>query len=78
MAYYAIKAEANGLIDEAQRDGFIGHATGFVDLEAEMLLSCVIAKYRLRARPGNPKDNEFERGVVREILRERAAAGYEI
>ena len=50
VAYYAIKAEASGLIDKSQRDSFISNAAGFVDLNAETLLDCAIAKYALRAR----------------------------
>lgn len=45
VAYYAIKAEANGLLNKNQRDHFIRHAAGFVDLDAETLLACAIAKY---------------------------------
>lgn len=69
VAYYAIKAGANGMMDQAQRDAFIGHAAGFVDLDAETLLDCAIAKYNLRARPGNPKDDAAERAAVGRALK---------
>jgi hypothetical protein len=68
VAYYAIKAEANGLLDEALRDKIIYFSAGFVNLQLERLLDCAIAKYALRARPGNPKDDEAERAAVRQLL----------
>ncbi|KKL04782.1 hypothetical protein LCGC14_2612610 [marine sediment metagenome] len=68
VGYYAIKAESNGLMNEAQRDKFIRYAADFVDLEPEMLLDCAIAKYELRAIPGNPKDDAASRKAVALVL----------
>jgi hypothetical protein len=68
IAYYAIKAESSGICDESQRDKFIEYAAGFVGLVPTLLLDCAIAKYALRARPGNPKDDERERAAVAAVL----------
>ncbi len=69
VAYYAIKAKANGLINKNQRDSFIHHAASFVGLEPEILLDCAITKYRLRATPGNPKNDAAEREAVALVLK---------
>ena len=76
VGYYAIKAESNDLLNESQRDNFIRNAAGFVDLEPEMLLDCAIAKYELRARPGNPKDDTAERRAVAALLLRDLARQY--
>lgn len=41
-----------------------------IKAEVNTLLDCAIAKYRLCARPGNPKDDGKERAAVRAILEE--------
>ena len=56
VAYYAIKA-----IHEA------AYAAG---LTVEQALAVCEAKYRLRARPGNPKDDAAERAAVLAVLGE--------
>jgi phosphoribosyl-ATP pyrophosphohydrolase len=50
VAYYAIKA--------------IHEAASAAGLTVEQALVVCEAKYRLRARPGNPKDDEAERAAV--------------
>lgn len=69
VAYYVIKAEANGLLNESRRDSFIRHAAGFVGLDSGLLLDCALAKYWLRAVPGNPKDDGAERAAVAQVLK---------
>jgi hypothetical protein len=67
--YYAIKACANGLVRETWRDGFIETTAGAVGVSASALLDCAIAKYTLRARPGNPKDPGAERAAIGRVAR---------
>lgn len=67
-AYYAIKAERNKLIDPARRDQLIEEAAWEVGLTVDQVLAVCEAKYRLRARPGNPKDDAAERVAVRGVL----------
>ena len=56
VAYYAIKA--------------IHEAASAAGLTVEQALAVCEAKYRLRARPGNPKDDEAERAAVLAALGE--------
>ena len=56
VAYYAIKA--------------IHEAASAAGLTVEQALAVCEAKYRLRARPGNPKDDEAERAAVLAVLGE--------
>jgi len=68
-AYYAIKAWHNGLVDEAQREAMIKAAADTVGVTPWLVMKAAIAKYTLRARPGNPKDKVAERMAASELLK---------
>lgn len=56
MAYYAIKV--------------IHLAASWLDLDVDTALQLAVAKYALRARPGNPKDDGAERAACLAVLQE--------
>jgi len=64
VAYYAVKAWATGLAGERERDRVIAAAARVVRLTPAAVLTFAIAKFSLRARPGNPKDDIAERAAV--------------
>ena len=53
VAYYACKA--------------VQYAASLVNLTVADVMSAACAKYALRARPGNPKDDAAERAAVEEL-----------
>lgn len=68
-AYYAIKARKNGLVNEIRLKTMLLFIAGKSGLSLPLLLDACIAKYRLRAIPGNPKNDTAEREAVAEIFR---------
>lgn len=69
VAYYAAKAYHNGLLtfNEALAEVVaVAHAVGLSVMD---VLRIAEIKYTLRARPGNPKDDQAERQAI-------ASAGY--
>ena len=68
VAYYAAKALANGLLDEAQAEDAVREAAQAAGLDVQTVFAVAVAKYQLRARPGNPKDDEAERAAAKRVL----------
>lgn len=65
--YYAAKACWNRQISETERDQEIDQAARLAGVSEAVLLRAVMAKYSLRAIPGNPKDDRAERLAVAEV-----------
>ena len=57
VAYYACKA--------------VQYAASLVNLSVAEVLDAAHAKYTLRARPGNPKDDTAERAAVKKLFERR-------
>lgn len=68
--YYLVKAEDNGLISSNEAKWKLRHrvlpTARFFTMD-QVVAAC-IAKYTLRARPGNPKDDDAERAAVETIV----------
>lgn len=69
VMYYAHKAAHNGLCSERERDQAITVAARSVILTVDQLEQALVAKYGLRALPGNPKDDAKERVAVLSALK---------
>lgn len=68
VMYYAHKAYCNGLIAVDGRDGLIGDACREVGFDSHAVECALLAKYKLRAQPGNPKNDFAERAAVKSSL----------
>ncbi len=68
VAYYAAKSLANNLITQAQAEAAVTEAAQAVGLDVDQVLRVAVAKYLLRSRPNNPKDDATERAVARHVL----------
>lgn len=66
--YYAYKAIYNNLWNQSElnkKTACVYSTSGFTPAQVER---AAIAKYTLRARPGNPKNDAEERSAVRRML----------
>lgn len=70
VCYYAIKAEATSLIEKSIMMSWLECMSALTHVPQPVLLDCCIAKYRLRAIPGNPKNPGEERIAVAAVLHE--------
>ncbi len=66
--YYAAKAYFNGMLGEVKLYDIVGDWAMLVELPLDVLLDCAIAKFALRAVPGNSKDDAAEREAVRAVV----------
>lgn len=66
--YYPLKAEVNGLLTPDDRQKITRNVAKLVKMDVDLLLDVALAKYALRARPGNPKDKPAEREAVERVL----------
>jgi len=66
--YYATKAHYNRLITDRERDRFIEEAASSFGCTVEIAHDLCVAKFALRAQPGNPKDDSAERAAVARVL----------
>lgn len=64
VAYYAAKAMHNNLITRTYSDMRLARVAELVGLSPADVVRVAVAKYGLRARPGNPKDDTAERAAV--------------
>ena len=62
--YYITKAEHVGLISTAAATREFFSMAVSTPFQIETIRAAAIAKYTLRARPGNPKDDAAERAAV--------------
>jgi len=67
--YYAVKALANGYVPEVYPLNEAVECALELELPPYTVLEAAVRKYRLRARPGNPKDDAAERAAVADLLR---------
>lgn len=66
--YYLAKSLYNGLITESDLGHRIQEIVMISGYDEETIYSALVAKYSLRARPGNPKDYLAERCAAIAIL----------
>lgn len=66
--YYLIKMLVNDQVELARLLPLVDAAAMELDVDRFTAFDLCIAKYTLRAEPGNPKDDEAERMAVSEIL----------
>lgn len=70
----AIEAnDTDGALTEAADIGYyvaklLDYVAGLLSLDADTVLLLAVAKYTLRARPGNPKDDAAERAACRAVV----------
>ena len=62
--YYTTKARYNKLADESEIARLNTDVIEMSGFPPEIIRAAAIAKYTLRARPGNPKDDAAERAAV--------------
>jgi len=68
VAYYSAKSVEMGFMDRAGAEGLLAMVAKDVNLSKKAVVVAAITKYRLRARPGNPKDDLAEREAVCDAL----------
>ena len=68
VAYYAAKCVANGLLSREEAEAEVTQAAGAVGLTFKEVIKAAKAKFGLRARPGNPKNDAEERAAVAKVL----------
>ena len=68
VAYYAGKAVANGLMSQAEAEAIVFKAALVVGVNPKVVMKVAVAKYELRARPGNPKNDAAERAAAKRVL----------
>lgn len=66
--YYAAKAVENGLLSVVDAEQELHRVAQVTGLAPETVIAVALAKYRLRARPGNPKDRAAETAAAQRIL----------
>lgn len=69
--YYAIKSQHANLIDHDSVMLILDAVLTHVGIDSETVYDLCIAKYSLRAAPGNPKNDQEERAAAFTILRSR-------
>jgi hypothetical protein len=66
--YYATKAEYNGIFSADEARAKMARVYTLSGFSPGAVQQAAIAKYKLRARPGNPKSDGEERAAVAVIL----------
>jgi hypothetical protein len=68
--YYATKAQYNGLMSAAEAEARMSEIYKISNFTSNQVEAAALAKYSLRARPGNPKDDRAERAAVTHLIQE--------